>query len=164
LGPAKGSPVIKAETIMSKAPRLEGARGYFLLCFLLWVVVDLGTAGGFRLSYLARYMPALLTFYVGYPLVFTYLVYRRRLGGRGLFVATLVAIFVVEAILTGNPWLIAFPLCLVGIPLAIAVYAPLAYFPLWAVRGELGRHRRMVVALCCVEAAVMALTTLGKGG
>jgi hypothetical protein len=156
--------MIKTETIVSRAPRFEGARGYFLLCFLLWVVVDLGTAGGFRLSYLARYMPALLIFYIGYPLVFTFLVFRRHLGGRGLFVATLVAILVVEAVFTGNPWIVAFPLCLVGIPLAIAVYAPLTYFPLWAVRGELGRHRRMVVALCCVEAVVMALTTLGKGG
>ncbi len=156
--------MIKTEEAVSRVPRFEGARGYFLLCFLLWVVVDLGTAGGFRLSYLARYMPALLIFYIGYPLVFTFLVFRRRLGGRGLFVATLVAILVVEAVFTGNPWIVAFPLCLVGIPLAIAVYAPLTYFPLWAVRGELGRHRRMVVALCCVEAVVMALTTLGKGG
>ena len=144
--------------------RLEGARGYFLLGVLLWVVVDFGTAGGFRPSYFARYMPALLVFYVGYPLAFTYLIFRRGLGGRGLFVATLIAIFIVEAVFTGNPWIIVFPLCLIGIPLAIAVYAPLTYFPLWAVRGEMGRHRRTVVALCCVEAVVMGLTTLGKGG
>jgi hypothetical protein len=146
------------------AVRVKGPRGYFLLCFLLWVVIDLGTAGGLRLDYFARYMPALLIFYLGYPLVFTWLVFRRRLGGRGLFVATLVAILVVEAAFTGNPWIISFPLCLIGIPLAVAVYAPLTYFPLWAVRGELGMHRRTVVALCCVELAVTTLTALGSGG
>lgn len=141
----------------------RGGAGYFLLCFLLWVAVDFGTAGGLRPSYFATYMPGLLVFYLGYPAVFTYLVFRRRLGGRTLFAATLVAIFVVEAVFTGNPWIIVFPLCLIGIPLAIAVYAPLTYFPLWAVRGEWRRHRRMVVALSCVEVAVTALTALGTG-
>jgi hypothetical protein len=146
------------------AARLGGPGAYFLLGFLLWVAVDLGTAGGLRLGYFARYMPALLVFYLGYPLVFTWLVFRRRLGSRGLFAATLVAILVVEAVFTGNPWVVSFPLCLIGIPLAVAVYAPLTYFPLWAVRGELGRHRRTVVALVCVEAVVTALTALGSGG
>jgi hypothetical protein len=153
------------ERILARgAVRFGDPGAYFLLCFLLWVVVDLGTAGGLRLSYFARYMPALLVFYLGYPLVFTWLIFRRRLGSRGLFAATLVAILVVEAVFTGNPWVVSLPLCLIGIPLAVAVYAPLTYFPLWAVRGELARHRRTVLALACVEVAVTVLTALGSGG
>jgi hypothetical protein len=147
---------------MATSRRQAGA--YFLLCLALWVVVDWGTAGGFGLSYFATYMPALLVFYVGYPLVFTYLVFGRRLGAGALLAATVVAILIVEALFVHNPWVMAFPMLLVGIPLALAVYAPLTFFPLWAVRGEMGRHRRTVVALCCVEAVVMALTTFGAGG
>ncbi|MBN2176029.1 MAG: hypothetical protein JW722_00025 [Demequinaceae bacterium] len=137
---------------------------FFLLGVALWVVVDWGTAGGFRPSYFASYMPALLVFYLGCPAVFTYLVFRRRVGTRGLIVATLVEIVVVEVIFTGNPWLTSVPLLFVGIPLAIAVYAPLTFFPLWIVRGEMGRHRRLVWALVAVEAAVTFLTVAGAGG
>jgi hypothetical protein len=151
-------------TTTSESALLRGPSTYFGLCFLLWVVVDFGTAGGFRPSYFATYMPALLLFYVGYPAIFTYLVYRRRTSDRGLFAATAVAIFVVEVLFVHNPWLIVPPLLFVGIPLALAVYAPLTYFPLWIVRGEWRRHRRAVLALGGVEIAIMALTTLGKGG
>jgi hypothetical protein len=143
---------------------VRGPLTYFGLCFLLWVVVDFGTAGGFRPSYFATYMPALLLFYLGYPAAFTFLVYGRRLGPRGLLVGTAVAIFVVEVLFVGNPWLVVPPLLFVGIPLALAVYAPLTFVPLWAVRGELGRHRRTIAGLVAVEVAVMTLTTLGKGG
>jgi hypothetical protein len=142
---------------------LRGPATYFGLCCLLWVVVDFGTAGGFRPSYLATYMPALLIFYLGYPAVFTYLVYWRRAGTRGLLLATAVAMFVVEVVFVGNPWLIAPPMLFVGIPLALAVYAPLTFFPLWIVRGELDRHRELVRGLVAVEVFVMALTTLGRG-
>jgi hypothetical protein len=137
------------------------ALAYFLLGVALWFVVDWGTAGGFRLSYFAAYMPALLVFYVGYPAVFTYLVFRRRFGTWALLAATLVAIFVVEVLFVHNPWLIVPPLLFVGIPLAIAVYAPLTFFPLWIVRGELGRHRRIVWLTVATELAVTALTVKG---
>lgn len=66
----------------------------------------------------------LLVFYLGCPAVFTWLLFRRRMGTRGLVVATLVEIAVVEVLATRNPWLTSVPLLFVGIPLAIAVYAP----------------------------------------
>jgi hypothetical protein len=143
--------------------RRRPALAYFLLGVALWFVVDWGTAGGFRPSYFAAYMPALLVFYLGCPAVFTYLVFRHRLGTRGLVVATLVEIVVVEMLATGNPWLTSVPLMFVGIPLAIAVYAPLTFFPLWIVRGEMGRRRRLVWALVAVEAAITLLTIAGTG-
>jgi hypothetical protein len=98
------------------------------------------------------------------PAVFTYLVFRQRLGTRGLIVATLVEIVVVEVLATGNPWLTSVPLLFVGIPLAIAVYAPPTFFPLWIVRGEMGRRRRVVWALVAVEAVIMFLTVVGEVG
>lgn len=144
--------------------RRRQASTYFLLGVALWFIVDWGTAGGFRPAYLAAYMPALLVFYLGCPAVFTYLVFRQRLGARGLIVATLVEIVVVEVLATGNPWLVSVPLMFVGIPLAIAVYAPLTFFPLWIVRGEMRRHRRLVLFLVAVETVVMVLTVAGTGG
>lgn len=81
--------------------RRRQASTYFLLGVALWFIVDWGTAGGFRPAYLAAYMPALLVFYLGCPAVFTYLVFRQRLGTRGLIVATLVKIVFVEAVATG---------------------------------------------------------------
>lgn len=142
----------------------KGPATFFALSVALWFVVDFGTAGGFRPSYFATYMPALLVFYLGYPAVFTYLVFGRQMGTRGLLAATIVAIFIVEVLFVHNPWLIVPPLLFVGIPLAISVYAPLTFFPLWIVRGEMGLHRRLVRGLCVVEVVLIALTTLGKGG
>ena len=54
------------------------------------------------------------------------------------------------------------PLLFVGIPLAFAVYAPLTFFRLWIVQGEMGRRRRLVWALVAVEAAVTVLTIGGR--
>jgi hypothetical protein len=75
-----------------------------------------------------------------------------------------VAIFLIEVVFVGNPLLTTFPALLAGIPLAVAIYTPLTYFPLWFVRGELTRHRLLIAGLTIVELAVMALTTLGSRG
>ena len=147
---------------MPHAEAPAAARRYFVASALLWAAVDLGTAGGFRLSYLQTYGPTLLIFYLGYPLVFTALVFRWHWTETRLLAATLVAIAIVEILATGNPLLLTFPAMLLTIPLALAVYAPLTFFPLWYVRGELGSHRRLVVSLIAVEVLVTALTVLGQ--
>jgi hypothetical protein len=147
---------------MPHAESPAAARRYFVASVLLWIAVDLGTAGGFRLSYLQKYGPALLVFYLGYPLVFTALVFRWRWTDARLLAATLAAIAVIEVVLTGNPLLMTFPAMLLAIPLALAVYAPLTFFPLWYVRGELSSHRRLVISLIAVEVLVTALTVLGQ--
>jgi len=136
---------------------------YILIGFLLWVVVDWGTAGGFRLSYFITYGPLLLVFYLGFPIAFAFLIFQRRWSDRKLLFATAVAIFLVEAVFTGNPFVLSFPLLLIGIPLAFCVYAPLTYFPLWIVNGEMGRQKILVLFLSLVVLTVMFLTTFGGG-
>ncbi len=136
---------------------------YIVIGFLLWVIIDLGTAGGFRLSYLTSHGPLLLVFYIGYPLVFAYLIFRRNWRGWRLFLATAVAILAIEGAFTRKPFVIAFPLMLVGIPLAICVYAPLTYFPLWIVDQDVGMHRAAVVSLSMVVIVIACLTTFGAG-
>jgi hypothetical protein len=135
---------------------------YFLLGVLLWVIVDFGTAGGFRFTYFQEYGLTLLLFYLGYPLVFTLFIFRWHWNERRLFSATLVAIFIIEVLFTRNPLLMSFPALLWGIPLAILIYLPLTYFPLWFVRKEMGRHRFLVIGLSLVELIVMGLTTFGN--
>jgi hypothetical protein len=105
--------------------------------------------------------PGSLVLLLGYPLIFVWLVFRRKWSDRRLFGGTLAAIFLVEVVFTRNPLLTTFPACLFGVPLAVLIYAPLTYFPLWLVRRELRLRRRMVCLLAFVEVAVMALTTFG---
>ncbi len=151
-------------TVVNKQFPLPKSWQYFLLGFLLWVLVDFGTAGGFRLSYFEKYGCTLLLFYIGYPFVFAVLIFKYHWSERRLFFATLVAIFVVEVLFTRNPLVMSFPALLLGIPLAVMVYAPLTYFPLWFVRRELGKHKLLIIGLAIVEFIVMMLTTFGNPG
>ena len=146
---------------MSTPEGRSKALRYIIYGFILWVIVDLGTAGGFRLSYLTSHGPLLLFFYLGFPLAFAYLIFQRRWSGWKLFLATAVAIILVEGVFTGNPFVLSFPLMLVGIPLAICIYAPLTYFPLWIVNREMGKHKAVAVVLSMIVIAVMFLTTFG---
>lgn len=135
---------------------------YAILSFLLWIIVDWGTAGGFRVRYFQTYGLTLLFFYFLYPVIFTFLIFKMKMGNRGLFISTLVAIFIVEVIFTRNPLVMTFPACLLGIPLAIAIYLPLTYFPLWFVKGVLGSHKVLIAFLVFCEIGVMFLTTFGN--
>ncbi len=137
---------------------------YFILGVLLWIVVDWGTAGGFRFSYFQTYGVTLFLFYVFFPFIFTVLIFKAKLNDIALFIAMLIEIFIVEVIFTGNPLLMVFPVLLIGIPLAILIYLPLTYFPLWYIRGELGKHKRLTRLLIICELVVMFLTTFGNGG
>jgi hypothetical protein len=134
---------------------------YVLYGFLLWVVIDWGTAGGFRFSYFRTYGPLLLIFYLGFPIAFACLIFKLHWSERMLLLATLVAILVVEGIFTRNPLVLSFPWMLIGIPLACCVYAPLTYIPLWLVNGEMGKHRAIVIFLALAVIGVMFLTMFG---
>jgi hypothetical protein len=134
---------------------------YFLLSVFLWIIVDWGTAGGFRLAYFEKFGPALLFFYIGYPLVFSILIFKLHWSDKQLFLATLFAIFVIEVIFTKNQLVMTFPALILGIPLAILVYLPLTYFPLWFVRKEVSRHKAVILGLILVELFIILLTTFG---
>jgi hypothetical protein len=142
--------------------RLPKSWQYFLLGVLLWAFVDFGTAGGFRITYFAKYGLTLLFFYAGYPLVFSVLIFRLHWSERRLFLATLAAIFVVEVVFTRNPLLMTFPALILGIPLAVMIYSPLTFFPLWFVRKEISKHRVLILGLTIVELIIMMLATFGK--
>ena len=135
---------------------------YFIISFVLWVIIDWGTAGGFRIAYFEKYGPTLLIYYIGYPMIFTILIFMLHWNEKRLFISTLIGIFIVEVIFTRNPLLITFPLLLFGIPLAIMIYLPLTYFPLWLIRKELLKHKILIIGLTIIELIVMFLTTFGN--
>lgn len=147
---------------MSKQFQLPKSWQYFLLGVVLWVLVDFGTAGGFRITYFGKYGLTLLLFYVGYPLVFSVLIFKLRWSESRLFPATLVAIFIVEVVFTGNPLVMTFPALIWGIPLAIMIYVPLTYFPLWFVRKGIAKHWILILGLTVVEVIIMMLATFGE--
>jgi hypothetical protein len=159
-----GAQRIILEYCSEQAISIAKILAYFFLGLLLWIFVDFGTAGGFRISYFEKYGPTLLLFYLGYPLIFSVLIFKLHWDEYRLFLATLAAIFVIEVLFTRNPLVMTFPVLLLGIPLAIIVYMPLSYFPLWFVRKEMGKHRMLIPVLISVELGVMVLTTFGHPG
>ena len=102
-------------------------------------------------------------FYIGSPVMFAYLIYERNWNRGKLLFATFIAILTIEGLFVRNHFILSFPLLLLGVPLAFCVYAPLTYFPLWIVNGEMGRHKAVVILLSLITLTVMILTTFGKG-
>jgi hypothetical protein len=133
---------------------------YFILGFIFWIIIDWGTAGGFKITYLDKFGFGLLISYIGYPLIFTILIYIFKFGNKQLFIATLIAIFIIEVIFVRNPLLIRFPLNLIGIPIAIAVYLPLTYFPLWIVRREIRKYNNIVIICILIEIFIIINTII----
>jgi hypothetical protein len=135
---------------------------YFIIGVIFWVIVDWGTAGGYRLTYFEKFGPTLLLFYIGYPLLFTVLIFKLKWSDTLLFLATLGAIFLIEVLFTRNPILLNSPALFIGIPLAIMVYMPLTYFPLWLVRKEVVSHKVIMLVLLFFELIIILLTTFGS--
>ncbi len=112
---------------------------YFFVAVLAWVLVDFTTTAaiGHPVVYYTKYMPALLLFYLGYPLLFSALRYKSRLGGKGLFLAMIAGIVVVEIVFSHNLLLLTLPICLLAIPISLAHYGMVTFVPLWIVERSL---------------------------
>jgi hypothetical protein len=138
---------------------------YFLLGILFWVVVDFTTTGAIRNPslYYSTYMPALLIFYIGYPLVFSFLIYRFNFIGKKLFLATLIGAFIVEVIFTHNPLLITFPLMLIGIPAAVSIYSFITFVPKWIVDEDIKDNKWKLTIMTAVYILISLASLFGSG-
>jgi hypothetical protein len=116
---------------------------YFVLAVLAWIIVDFTTTAAIRnpLGYYSKYMPALLIFYIGYPLVFTVLRYTFRMSARRLFLAMVAGIVLVEIVLTHNVLLFTLPICLLAIPLSLGHYGMVTFLPMWIAEGTIRKNR-----------------------
>jgi hypothetical protein len=146
---------------MRKMITIQEPVQYFFLSVILWVIVDFGTAGGFRISYYEKIWPVIWLFYLGFPLIFSILIFRLKWNTNWLFLSTLVTIFIVEILFTRNPLLMTFPNLLWAIPLAVLIYNPLVYFPLWFIRKELLKHCLMIFLSGAAVVVVTVLTMFG---
>jgi hypothetical protein len=139
---------------------------YFFIAVLAWFVVDFTTTAAIRhpRQYYSTYMPALLIFYLGYPLLFSALIYKVRLDSRGVFMAMIAGIIVVEIVFAHNALLYTLPICLVAIPLSLAHYSMVTFMPWWIADRTLKENRKWAVATLAVWALGVFLNILSQFG
>lgn len=139
---------------------------YFLLAVLAWLFVDFTTtdALGNARVYYSKFMPALLFFYFGYPLVFAVLRYKLVLGAKGLFVAMIAGIVVVEIVFTQNALMYTLPICVLAIPISLGHYGMVTFMPMWLAEGTLSQNRKWAAATLTVWAVGVFLNILTQSG
>ena len=123
---------------------------YTFTSMIAWVVVDFTTAFNPDVQRWIRHMPLIWAFYIGYPLLFAYLIYRRRWSDRKIAYAMLVSAFTIEVVLSNNALLYTFPMMLVMNPIAAAIYGVVTFIPKWLVEGEIRERKRTVLLLVAV--------------
>jgi hypothetical protein len=139
---------------------------YLIIAVLFWILVDFTTAFNPDFQRWINHMPLIWAFYIGYPLVFAFLIYKKGFEGRKLFYSMLIGIFVVEIVLSNNALLYTFPIMLIMIPLALCIYSFITYTPKWVVEKRLKIERKKLVLLLLVWIIVSILnfaTQIGSG-
>jgi hypothetical protein len=135
---------------------------YFLIGTIFWVVVDWTTAFNPDFERWLSYMPEIWLFYIGYPLIFAFLIYRRKWADWRVFLVMLVGAFTVEVVLTGNRLLYTFPIMLIGIPVAISIYSLLTFAPEWIVGNRIRQNKRKMIIMIIVWILV-SISTFANG-
>ena len=135
---------------------------YFLLGALFWVCVDFTTAFAPDVQGWVSHMPLIFAFYFGSPLVFAFLIYRREWSDRSLLGPMLVVLVLVEVVFSHNALLYTFPLLLIFIPLAVAIYSFLTYVPRWIIDRRIAQHRMTTLLLVVVWLTVAVLSTASR--
>lgn len=140
----------------------DGFRNYLLAGVVTWVVVDFTTAFNPDVQRWLEHMPLIWAFYVGYPLIFAHLIYNRRWSDRSIFLAMIAGGFFVEIVCSNNSLLYTYPIMLVMIPVALAIYGVVTFIPKWVVEGELKARWRTVAFLVAVYLIVAVLNYFNK--
>ena len=120
---------------------------YLLSGVSIWVLVDYTTAFNPNLARWIQHMPDIWLFYIGYPLLFAYLIYVRNWNDKRLFGSMLVLAFIIEVVLSKNSLLYTFPLLLIMNPVAVAIYSLVTFMPKWFTENEITRNRKTVAIL-----------------
>jgi hypothetical protein len=130
---------------------------YFLLSIVFWVAVDYTTVFNPDFGRWMAHMPLIWVFYLGCPLIFSWLIYKRNWQGRKLFIAVLVCMVACELILFNNSLLYTFPIMLIMIPIAICIYSFITYLPMWITDGSLRNHKGWTIFLTMIWLIVALL-------
>jgi hypothetical protein len=130
---------------------------YLLSGVTIWVLVDYTTAFNPDIARWIQHMPDIWLFYIGYPLIFAYLIYVRNWNNKQLFSIMLVLAFIIEVILSKNSLLYTFPILLIMNPIAIAIYSLVTFMPKWFTDNEITRNSNAVIFLIFVWIIVSIL-------
>lgn len=125
---------------------------------LFWVVVDYSTAFNPNFQVWLNYMPEIWLFYIGYPLVFAYLIYKKKWDKDRIFYSMLIAAFVVEVVLSHNALLYTFPIMLVMIPFAVCIYGFITFVPKWIVENRVIENKKTTILFTLVWIVVSILS------
>ncbi|MDF1557525.1 MAG: hypothetical protein P1P80_05015 [ANME-2 cluster archaeon] len=135
---------------------------YFILSVVFWIVVDYSTAFNPNFQDWLNYMPEIWFFYIGYPLIFTYVIYKKRWDTRRIFYAMLIGTFVVEVVLSQNALLYTFPIMLIMIPIAVCIYSFITFVPKWMVENRLTENKKKTIILILVWVMVAFLSYITR--
>jgi len=124
---------------------------------IAWVVVDFTTAFNPDVQRWIKHMPLIWVFYIGYPLLFAFLIYKRKWSERKIVSAMLVSAFIIEVVLSNNALLYTFPIMLIMNPIAVAIYSTVTFIPKWLVEGEIRKNTKMIFLLVAVWVVVSIL-------
>jgi len=130
---------------------------YLLSGVSIWVLVDYTTAFNPDTARWIQHMLDIWLFYIGYPIIFAYLIYVRDWNDKQLFSSMLVLAFIIEVVLSKNSLLYTFPILLIMNPVAIAIYSLVTFMPKWFTENEITRNRSTVVILVVVWIIVSIL-------
>lgn len=137
---------------------------YFIIGVMFWLLVDWTTAFQPHLQRWLTYWPQIWMFYLGFPFIFAFLIYKRMWSDHKIFVATLFEVFIVEIVFTHNALLYTFPIMVLALPVGIILYSLLVFVPKWIVDGELRRNKGKLTLMVVVWVFVSLATLLGNIG
>lgn len=138
---------------------------YFIFSVCFWFIVDFTTTQAIKNPgvYYSTYMPTILIFYLGFPLVFSYLIYTKEVSNKGIFIAMCIGIIIVEILFTNNPLFYTFPLVILAVFVSICIYGFLTFVPKWIVDGEIKANKGKMLFLSIIWILISFLTLVGTG-
>lgn len=107
-------------------------------------------------------MPLIWVFYLGSPLLFSYLIYHKKWNDRQLFLPAVLFMLVMEIGFFQNALLYTFPVLLIMVPVAIGIYSLIIYVPRWIVDKKLYDHKVSVIAMLIIWAVIAVLSFITR--
>ena len=83
---------------------------------------------------------------------------------KGLLLAMIGGIVVVELVFTHNTLLLRLPICLLAIPISLAHYGMVTFMPLWIAERMIGENTKWAAATVAVWAIGVLLNILTQFG
>lgn len=122
---------------------------YFLLGILFFVIVDFLTTRALvhPAEYYSAFMPLLLVFYIGYPLIFSILITKFKLKTKGLFIGSIIGMLVLEILFFQNQLFFQFPMVFLALLFGISCYSLITIVPKWIVDKELSKRKKWVIIM-----------------